>query len=553
MAHMIPSVFAPDTVSVAERRFFVTLSEQLDDDFTVIHSVPWLKVNSRRLQQGECDFLILHPVFGMLSIEVKPGDVHHDGTSGLWRRKDGSSLHKDPYLQAQQSSAALNEILRQRVRSWADSRMAYGHAVVFSEADHIQGQLPPHALPMITILHGDTSRLQKTIQNILAHYGKPQEKPKPELISRLVGSLRQEFQLVQTFSGQVQRQEDGLRRLTEQQVDMLSMMRDNNRLLIRGCAGSGKTLLALEKATRLCLEGQRVLLLCYNIPLAEWLRSRVKSDGLSIDVFHFHDLCQHLADSAGLKFDAPTDKKLQSKFYDHVAPDLFAQAVNCGAGPRYDAVIVDEGQDFIAEWWLPIEDLLVDKRKGTMYIFYDPEQNLFRRDFGFLVDEAKLTLDRNCRNTNQIAKFVRTLTTTEMESADFNVEGFAPQEHTLGSIEEELAKTEAIVRDLVRKKGLSPNRIVIVGSRRYENSPYANRDELAGIRLVDEASGENDHGGIRYATIYRFKGLEADCAILSGFSRPAPEQSNCELYCAASRAKLMLHILYRKATTGHSH
>jgi hypothetical protein len=101
--------------------------------------------------------------------------------------------------------------------------------------------------------------------------------------------------------------------------------------------------------------------------------------------------------------------------------------------------------------------------------------------------------------------------------------------------------------------GLSPNRIVIVGSRRYENSPYANRDELAGIRLVDEASGENDHDGIRYATIYRFKGLEADCAILSGFSRPAPEQSNCELYCAASRAKLMLHILYRKATTGHSH
>ncbi|MEO2016230.1 MAG: NERD domain-containing protein [Fuerstiella sp.] len=543
---MIPSVFAPDTVSVAERRFFVILSEQLDDDFTVIHSVPWLKVNSRRLRQGECDFLILHPVFGMLAIEVKPGDVHYDGMSELWRRKDGSSLGKDPYHQSQRSSAALNEILRQRVRAWSEMKLAHGFAVVFSEADQIQGRLPPHALPLITILHADTLRLQERIQSILAHYGDPLQKPRPDLIENVVASLRQEFQLIQTFSGQLERQEDGLRRLTARQIEVLSLMRDTKRLLIRGCAGSGKTLLALEKATCLSQQGQRVLLLCYNIPLADWLRSRVENEGLSVDVFHFHGLCQHLAGSAGLSFNVPTDSELLTEFYDHEAPDLFSQAVSCGAGPRYDAVIVDEGQDFIAEWWLPIEDLIAEKHSGTMYIFYDPEQNIFRRDFGFLVDEAKLTLDRNCRNTNQIAKYVRTLTATEMESAEFSVEGFAPQEYVLGSVEEELATAETIISEVVRKKGLSPDRVVIVGRHRYENSPYANCADLAGIRLTDESCGDSDSNAIRYATIFRFKGLEADCVILSGFRRPSNDHSNCELYCAASRAKLMLHVLYRE-------
>ena len=176
MARMIPSGCPPDTVSVAERLFFTALQEQLYDDYTVIHSVPWLNVRDRHLQQGECDFLILHPVFGMLSVETKPGDVHYDGISGMWHRSDGSSLGKDPYLQAQQSSFALHSILCQRVRGWSDSQFAHGHAVVFSEADHIQGRLPSHALPLITLLHDDIKCLPTKLQNLLAHYGAPQSR-----------------------------------------------------------------------------------------------------------------------------------------------------------------------------------------------------------------------------------------------------------------------------------------------------------------------------------------------------------------------------------------
>lgn len=546
MARMIPSGCPPETVSVAERRFFSALQEQLSDEFTVIHSVPWLNVTARHLQQGECDFLILHPSFGMLSIETKPGDVHYDGLSGMWHRSDGSSLGKDPYLQAQRSAAALHSLLCQRVRGWSDAHMAHGHAVVFSEADRIHGRLPTHALPLITLLHGDTKCIQDKITNILAHFGEPQAKAKKELIDAAVNALREEFQLIPTFAGQLERQDDCLRRLTKQQIDILNLMRDTKRLLIRGCAGSGKTLLALEKAARLSREGKRVLLLCFNIPLAEWLRVAAEREKLAIDVFHFHGLCRHLAESAGLEYQEPAETELRSDFYNVVSPRLFEQAVSCGAGPRYDAIIVDEGQDFVADWWLPIEELLTDSRDGIMYVFYDPEQNIFAREFGFLVNEAKLTLDKNCRNTNQIAGYVRRLSVSAMEPADFTEEGFAPQEHFVCSREEELASVEKIVSELVHKRGFTPERIVIVGRRRLHNSAYATCAHLAGVRLIDETADELDPDGIRYATIYRFKGLEADCVILTGFSRPVQGKLNTELYCAASRAKFLLHVFFQR-------
>lgn len=546
MAHLIPPVFAADTVSVAERLFFQVLSEQLNDDFWVIHSVPWLDCASRHIRQGECDFLVLHPRIGILSIEVKPGDVFYDGPSGAWRRSDGSSLGKDPYKQAQDSAHTLNSLLCKNVPGWSAARMTYGFAVHFSGADRVLGRLPPHADPQITLLQGDLRQLSDRLQNIACRFGPPQQTPQTDLIRRAIIRLRPEFQLIQTFSTQLQTQEEGLRRLTSQQIQVLDLMRETNRLLIRGCAGSGKTLLALEKAARLSRQGKRVLLLCFNIPLAEWMRAAVKRDDLTIDVFHFHSLCQHLAESAGLEYREPAETELRSDFYNVESPRLFEQAVSCGAGPRYDAIIVDEGQDFVADWWLPIEELLTDSREGVMYVFYDPEQNIFAREFGFLVNEAKLTLDKNCRNTHQIASYVSTLSASAMEPAEFTEEGFAPEEHAVHSPEEELAAVEKIVSELVKKRKFSPSRIVIVGKRRLQNSAYADCAHLAGVRLIDESVGEVDPDGIRYATIYRFKGLEADCVILTGFSRPVQGKMNTELYCAASRAKFLLHVFFQR-------
>jgi hypothetical protein len=80
MAIMIPSCGPAPTKSRGEPFIYYFLKEQLTDDFTVIHSLPWLSAAAREISgskavTGEIDFLILHPIFGVLALEVK-GGVH---------------------------------------------------------------------------------------------------------------------------------------------------------------------------------------------------------------------------------------------------------------------------------------------------------------------------------------------------------------------------------------------------------------------------------------------------------------------------------------------
>ncbi len=339
--------------------------------------------------------------------------------------------------------------------------------------------------------------------------------------------------------------ENDFDRLTKEQIRVLDLLKDTRRLLIRGCAGSGKTLLAVEKAIRLARDGKRVLLLCYNILLAEWLKTQVSREGAEIVVTHFHGLCEDAAQIAGIRFPVPTDPSELSEFFDNHAPAILEQSIQAGASRNFDAVIVDEGQDFLPEWWLLIEELLADPKTGFLYVFYDPDQNIFGREFGFLVDEAKVTLDRVCRNSRQITGFVNGLAGTKHAPADFSVEGPPPEIHEVDSTSAERNKIESIIRQLVQSKGVKPERIVILGKRRRANSCLADVESLAGHPLIDESAARDSVGKLRYATIYRFKGLEADCIVLVGFERPRAGHADHLQYCAASRAKSMLAVVYR--------
>lgn len=46
-------------------------------------------------------------------------------------------------------------------------------------------------------------------------------------------------------------------------------------------------------------------------------------------------------------------------------------------GPLYDAIVVDEAQDFLENWWLPLQLLLSDPDNGILYLFYDDNQNIY--------------------------------------------------------------------------------------------------------------------------------------------------------------------------------
>ncbi len=93
-------------------------------------------------------------------------------------------------------------------------------------------------------------------------------------------------------------------------------------------------------------------------------------------------------------------------YWSLVVPErLFDAASTLPASKRYDAVIVDEGQDFRDTYWEAVQMLLKDPSAGTLYIFYDDSQRLYSHD-KFPLPEPAGRLNRNLRSTHEIGEKV---------------------------------------------------------------------------------------------------------------------------------------------------
>jgi superfamily I DNA and RNA helicase len=152
----------------------------------------------------------------------------------------------------------------------------------------------------------------------------------------------------------IREQDKEILEATRSQYKVLSLLHRQKRALISGPAGSGKTFLALEKARRIVEKhsSKRVLLVCFNIRLSRHL-SKLTSGLPQVDVFYFHQLCLAFCRKAGIKL-MPADKaKSIEDYYLFDLPEGFMKALDVVA-ERYDALIVDEGQDFDSTWWIPL-------------------------------------------------------------------------------------------------------------------------------------------------------------------------------------------------------
>ena len=190
------------------------------------------------------------------------------------------------------------------------------------------------------------------------------------------------------------------------QVAVLDHARGIRRAVVTGPAGSGKSILAAEKARRFAREGFRTLLVCFNQRLAsELLHETAEAPAPhGLEVATFHRLCERLASEAGCLPPKPPDPQ-PSEWWDRDLPHALAQAIDSPAVPRFDAVVVDEGQDFQRDW-LDTLDLLLDKPgESPFWVFHDPGQALFRPDV--VADVPGLTpleLFENRRNPGPVAE-----------------------------------------------------------------------------------------------------------------------------------------------------
>ena len=159
--------------------------------------------------------------------------------------------------------------------------------------------------------------------------------------------------------------------LTKDQYLVLNWMKRERRATVSGCAGSGKTLVAIELGFRHNRAGLDVLILCHNPYLSRFINQLTQTT--TIEVACFSDWISqinkkpHRKNDSWTHFSEPTEKEINSAF-DFVNSKTKQQ--------KYDSIIIDEGQDFRDTWFLIAEASLKNPEDSFFYIFHDDNQSL---------------------------------------------------------------------------------------------------------------------------------------------------------------------------------
>jgi hypothetical protein len=545
---LLPRIQLREISQASELAVAKALTTPLDDGWIVFHSYSWLRQNAgprkKHLKEGEADFVLLHRKWGLLILEVKGGEIGYDAETGLWRQNHHSM--KDPFKQAQTNMHALIEQIGERCRFIRTSGKGlpcpYGYAVAFP-ACNFSGTLPAGAHPAILFGARDLPSLSARVEAALKHWavGPASQPMEPCDYKALKEALTSTFRPTVSIASQVNADEEVLIKLTEDQTEQLMGLLETPRAAVEGVAGSGKTLLALLRAQAFAQEGKGVLFLCYNKKLAESIERRSR-DVSNLRVANFHRLCHDLCREASVSFEIPSDPEEASRFWSETAPEQMAEAVDRLPDVRFDALIVDEAQDFQDLWWVAI-DKLCREPNGPMYLFYDRDQNIYGSSLDLPITAPHYKLRTNCRNTRSIAAGCSSILGSSIRSSSFAPTGEVPKIVITDSPEEIRAHCESVLSHALARDGMSASRAAVLSTKSRRKS-CLEEGELGGYPLTDELEEWESGKAVWFSTVKAFKGLEADLLILieAGDFHPV-YFSRQDLYVAASRAKHRLHVL----------
>jgi superfamily I DNA and RNA helicase len=336
--------------------------------------------------------------------------------------------------------------------------------------------------------------------------------------------------------------------LTANQAKVFRVIGGRRRAVVSGGAGTGKTVLAVEKAKVLANAGLRVLLLCYNRPLADSLSIGLKDEPL-IQAQSYHQLCDQRIRQANQKGHDILKEAVEAypgtgdrHRFDVQIPYALALSADV-LEERFDALLVDEAQDFSDEYWLGVEMLLRDQDNGHLYIFIDENQALYPRKAKLPVEDEPFYLTNNCRNTAPIHeagyRFYEgiPIDPPELHGQDVIWSG-------LDKVETQADAVAKRVHQWIHVEGLKPEDVAVLVAKRPKSFVYEllnQRAEAAGAEWAFEAHGKAKC--VLVDTVARFKGLEAQAVVLWVGDDVVDEAHWETLYVGTTRAKSLLYLV----------
>ena len=529
MAKMIPANVPDFHGSLGEERVFRAL-RALPDDITVIHSLRWLHPGNARFlirhlaAQGEGDFVLVDPAQGIMVVEVKGGDVWCE--DGEWRQRNRKTSQVVTICPETQASNTMHRIRAEIAAKIPEAgKVLFCHAVWFPDGAVDRSCMPMNYHRDMTLDAEDlvqpTESLKRAFQFWRSQFPK-HSGPAGPLAKRILQVLAPTLAIVQSVRQGVDEREEAFIQLTREQARVLDFLDEQLHAAVIGAAGTGKTLLAIEKARRLATPTEPVLFLCFNAALRDHLAGHHAQPNVHFQTFH--GFVREIVGPSGSLDDAVRS------FLEQLADD--------GTLP-YENLVVDEGQDFDREW---LEFLRLRFRDGAFYVFYDRYQAIQgEKDTQWLSEfPCRLVLTRNCRNTDPIARSAYRAAGLPI-SPTLGLKGPMPSLYHVADTAAAVARAASLVEAACIQHKTPPHEIAIVSLEKLDDGSPWLLDRIGGKCASHKPLANH----VTVTTVRKFKGLEAALVIVVGadFALATSDEWRRLLYVACSRARHAVHII----------
>jgi DNA polymerase III delta prime subunit len=556
---MIPPIIPACCPSPGEQEIFTRLKDEPGTkNWVVLHSLDI--ANHFRQVAGEADFVIIVPSLGVLCLEVKAcHSLRRE--NGLWFY--GHALQGDPRGPFKQSSEGMHSLRQQVVRNDPSlSRVPFWSAVAFPFIEFTATSGEWHRWQVIDALRFRRQPVASLISGILRSarsYLKSQPSarwfrdsdryPDQKQSAAIAQILRPSFEFAERAPARRARKQAEIMRYTEEQFAALDAMADNMRVLFSGPAGTGKTVLALEAARRASNAGKKVLLLCFNRLLGQWLSQHPIAQLEAVTAGTFH---QYLLSFTGIALPPdPCDVFWQEDLPDAAIAKLLDEPTG---EARFDLLVVDELQDLFNSSYLDVLDLLLKGglAAGNWMLFGDFERQMLYGQDRDLAEElrstrlgefARCSLRVNCRNTPRVAalshllgkltpNYLRVLRPDDrIEPVIMYYATPSQQRKQLADILERLLSDSFSGQDIVI---LSPRAGARSAAGSITAKPWADR-----IAPYEQAAPDQ----ICFTTIQSFKGLDSPAIVVTDIEHLDGEIFSSMFYVATTRALERLYII----------
>ena len=445
----------------------------------VFYSVEWnRKRKDGSLEKSEADFIIENPKYGFLCLEVKGGSHMEISPEGVWTlytiKYGPRDLDRSPYKQAEDSMYFFKDKYKKEYN--IDYSGLFGAGAVFPFYVLPHSESISNRDSICTIESPEMNNLAEKLKGMFKAWG-----------GARFGRNRYSQQEHEFFLDMVRKRTamaaaaGALVKFKEKQLDEVNRVQDNyiyflsniRQFYVRGGAGTGKTWIALKLANSEAENGGKVLLTCKSVALASTLKGMA---GEGVDV---------------VDLDA-----LKSK----------------GVKGQYDAIFVDEAQDFSEEDAFNLKLFLKDEKQSRLGVFYDDVQKVRAETFGdaFMIEIPPFLLHENIRNTANIYKYATSETELGQDVITNPVEGPTPKSENIAGNKKLAQRLNNLLKEyLVDEKLQTSSMVILVDDLDEFNGLFP--DGIAKWNFVDHPCKTEEE--IRVSTVEAFKGLESDMII----------------------------------------